>query len=134
MTIFKAITILILGVCIASSRHESKTRSSWIANNAMPDSIIMNMTCRTLLPPVENNPEVALTSKNTLKILNTIKPVTRAFTAMVAAKLVRVNMHPQGVFDNWPCTTVFDPSIANQAARSNKLKSAYQIMMNLKIY
>ena len=48
-----------------------------------------------LVPPVE--PKVcstevllALTSKNTLRILNlkTIKPVTRPFTAMVAAKLV----------------------------------------------
>jgi hypothetical protein len=27
--------------------------------------------------------EVALTFKNTLRILNTIKPVTKAFTAMV---------------------------------------------------
>ena len=61
------------------------TRASWTENNAMPDSIIMNITCWSLGPPVEINepnfrsPEVALT---TLRILNTIKHVTRAFTTM----------------------------------------------------
>ena len=88
-------------VCIA--RLVSTTRTSWMANNAIPDSIIMNITCRSLLPPVElNEPnvcstEVGLNSKNTWRILNTIKPVTRAFTAMDMAKPVRINVFSQGV-------------------------------------
>ena len=132
MTNCKAIRILV-GVCgtatAAATRLESKTRSSRIANNAIPDSIIMNTTCRNLVPPVEPNLEVvAFTSKNTLRILNTnytIKPVTRTFTAMDAAKLVRPNVFPQVLI--WLCTTVIDPSATSQLARGDKLKSAYQI-------
>ena len=98
----------------------------------IPDSIIVNMICWSLVPPVElNDPnvrstEVVFTSKNTL---NMIKPVTRIlFTAMDAAEHVRVNVFPQGALNNWPCTTVIDPSIASQLARGDKLESAYQIM------
>ena len=94
MTKFKAILIPVLGVCTGASRLESKTRSSWIANNAIPDSIIMNMACRSLVPPVDPNLDVALTSKNTLRILNTIKPVTSAFTVKDATKPVRFNVFP----------------------------------------
>jgi hypothetical protein len=88
-------------VCIA--RLVSTTRTSWMANNAIPDSIIMNRICRSLEPPVElNEPnvrstEVDLNSKNTLRIFKTIKQVIRAFTAMDVAKLVRVNVFSQGV-------------------------------------
>ena len=71
-----------------SSRQESTTRTSWMANNAIPDSIIMNMTDRSLVLPVASEPSAGLTSKNTFRILNTIKVVTRAFTAMDKAKLV----------------------------------------------
>ena len=107
-----------------------------MANNAIPDSIIKNMICRSLGPPVElNEPnvcstEVGLISKNTLRILNTIKPVTRAFTTMDAAKLVRVSVGPQ------LATTFSSSSIdvvlftVSQVARDDKLKSAYQ----MKIY
>ena len=65
-------------------------RTSWMANNAIPDSIIMNMIFRNLLPLVEPkvcSTEVGLTPV-ALRILNTIMPVIRAFTAMDAAKPV----------------------------------------------
>ena len=56
----------------------------------------MNMICRSLLvlPPVApkvRSTEVGFTSKNTLRILSTIKPVIRAFTAMDNAKLMIIN-------------------------------------------
>ena len=78
-------------VDVFNIRQESTTRTSWMANNAMPDSIIMNMICRSLVPPVGPkvlSTEVGLTSRNTLRILNTIKPVIRVFTAMDKVKLV----------------------------------------------
>ena len=108
------------------------TRTSWMANNAMPDSIIMNMIRRNLGPSVELNDSnvcsteearasvlSSLTSKNTVKILNTIKLVSRAFTTMDAAKAVRV----RGVLKGSPCS----PSAVSQVARGNKLISAYQM-------
>ena len=62
----------------------------------------MNRICRSLEPPPKldepnvRSTEVGLNSKNTLRILNRIKPVIRAFTAMDVVKLVRVNTFPQG--------------------------------------
>ena len=46
--------------------------------------------------------EVVLTStgKNTLRILNTIRPVTRVFTAIVATKAVRVNVFHQATVED----------------------------------
>ena len=76
------------------------TRTNWTANNAIPDSIITNIIRRSLVPPLVelNFPSelievtvVFLTPKNTLRILNTIKPVTRAFTAMDKTRLVTVS-------------------------------------------
>ena len=61
-----------------------------MANNAIPDSIIMNMICRNLVPSVEpkvRSTEVGLTPV-ALRILNTIMTVIRAFTVMDAAKPV----------------------------------------------
>jgi len=84
-----------------TDRRLITTRTSWMANNAIPDSITTNMICRSLVPPVA--PKVCsptevvvvfLTSMNTLRILNTIKPVTRVFTAMDAASAVRVTGEP----------------------------------------
>ena len=52
------------------------------------------MTEESLLPPVGPKVcpvEVGLTSRNTLKILYTIKPVTRAFTTMDAVRPVKDN-------------------------------------------
>ena len=92
-----------------------------MTSNVAPDSIMTNMICRKLAPPVE--PKVrsteglaALTSKNTLRILNTIKPVTRLFTTNVAAKLVVVT-EMQETFK----------SGTTQVARGYKLKSAYKM-------
>ena len=103
-----------------------------MANNAIPDSIIMNMICRSLGPPVDlNEPnvcwtEVALvTSKNTLRILNTIKPVIRAFTTVDAAKPVRASVSPQGAPKTPPSSIIIVPFVASQVARGDKLKSAY---------
>ena len=125
------------GVCGAARtpRMVITTRTSWMANNAIPDSITMNMICRSLAPPVElNKPnvrstEVVLTCKNTSRILNTIKPVTRAFTTMDAAKPVRIIVDPQGAVKNSSCFNDTAPSEASQVARGDKLKSAYQIKM-----
>ena len=85
----------------AGARKLKTMRRTWMANNAIPDSIIMNMICRSLVPPVvpEVRPtEVALTSKNTATILNTINPVTRALTAMVATIAVK---------NTWPVQAVW---------------------------
>ena len=80
-----------------------------MANNAIPDSIIMNtMTRRSLIPPVVpkvRSTEVGLaasglTSKNTLTILNTINPIARAFTAMDEVKAVRVTGYTQARSEN----------------------------------
>ena len=68
-----------------------------MTNNAMPDSIIMNMICRNLLPPYEpkvRSTEVGLTPV-ALRILNTIMAVIREFTAMDAAKPVINNVFGQ---------------------------------------
>ena len=107
------------------------TRTSWMANNPIPDSINMNMICWSLGPPVElNDPttEIALTSKNTSRILNTIKPVTRAFTTIDVTKPVRTRPIPQGALSNLSSSNIVDPSDASQAARGDKLlKSSYQV-------
>ena len=70
--------------------NASTTRTSWMANNAIPDSITMNMICRNLLLVVE--PKVRSTEVGiipvALRILNTIMPVTTEFTVMDAAKPV----------------------------------------------
>ena len=92
-----------------SGKMENTRRISWMANNAIPDSMIMNMTCRSLLPPVE--PKVRSAGVNTLKILNTIKPVTRAFTAMDAVRLVIIIADPQIAVENWFCTIVVAPIV-----------------------
>ena len=126
----------------SSSRLVITRRTSWMANNAIPDSIIMNTIYRSLGPPVDlNEPnvwstEVALTSKNTfkLRILNTIKPVTRAFTTMDEAKAVRTSVNPQGPVNGSPCLNVTAPSAASQVARSDKLKSAYQMKIDWLTY
>jgi hypothetical protein len=105
-----------------------------MANNAISDSIITNMTRRSLVPPVVpkvRSTEVvaALTSENTLRILNTIKPVTSVFTAMDRAKLVRVVGFPQEVSKNWSANIVA-PFVASQVAGGDKLKSAYQMRID----
>ena len=111
-------------------------RTSWMTNNTIPDSIIMNMICRSLVPPIElNEPNVrsaeeALTSKNTLRILSTVKPVTKAFETMDATKPVRASVFPQGAIRVSSSSIVFALSDASQTARGNKFNSAYQ----MKIY
>ena len=104
--------------------NASTIRTSWMANNAIPDSIIMNMICRYLLPPVEpkiRSTEVLGIARVTLRILNTIMPVTRVFTAMDAVKPVIINMFPEKLI-----VRMFPPKFAkletSQEARGNKLK------------
>jgi hypothetical protein len=98
-----------------------------MANNAIPDSIIMNRIFRSLPLPVElNEPndrstEVGLNSKNTSRILNTIKPVIRAFTAMDVAKAVRVIVFIQGAEVK---KSFSGPIDASQVAIDNKLRLA----------
>ena len=82
----------------------------------------MNMTCRSLEPSVEpNEPNVRSTEVG----LNTIMPVIRAFTAMDVAKLVIVNVFPQGAVTLMSCSNVNAPSDAIQIARCGTLESAY---------
>ena len=76
-------------VDVFNGRQESTKRTSWIANNVIPDSTIMNTICRSLVPLVDS--KVREDSKNTFRILNTIKAVIKAFTAMDKAKLVIIN-------------------------------------------
>ena len=96
----------------------------------MPDSIITNRIWRSLVlgKPKVRPIEVASESI-VLKILNTIKPVTKAFTAMEMNKAVTVNVTPQEVIINWTCTNSNEPNGASQVARGNKLKSIY-ILLN----
>ena len=80
-------------------------RINWMESNAIPDSIITNMICRYLArlavekPPKVGSTEVllvtALIFQNTLRILNTIKPVTRVFTAKDRTKLVGITTYSQ---------------------------------------
>ena len=88
----------------------SSMRTSWMTNNVIPDSIITNMIRRYVVV----SPVAALISKNSLMILNTIKPVARPFTAMVRVKLVVVS----GIQVAFKFGT-------SQVARRYKLKSAY---------
>ena len=130
-----------VGPTVNGFRLPITTRTSWMENNAIPDSIIMNMICRSLGPPVElNEPnarsiEVALlTSKNTLRILNTIKPVIRAFTTMDATKPVRSSGCTHGVSKISPFTIICAPLIASQVARGDKLTLAYQMKIDSLTY
>ena len=102
---FITATKLLATIKAGSSTHAAvgnnnpiTNRTSWITNNAIPDSIIMNMICRNLFklpPPVEpkvRSSEVGLIPV-ALRILNTIMPVIRIFTAMDAAKPVKNNVY-----------------------------------------
>ena len=122
-----------------SGRLVNTTRTSWMANNAIPDSITMNMICRSVVSLEFNVPnvcsiKVGLTFKNTLRIFNTINPVTRAFTAMDAAKPVRITGNPQGALVIPPCSNVAAPFDASQVARGYEFKSAYQMKIHLPTY
>ena len=131
MTMFKANERLGLVnpsdlVSSSSTRVVITTRTSWMANNATPDSINMNVICRSLLPPVDSEPN----GPNIARILNTIKPVTMAFTTMDAIEAVRTSSNPQGKDKISPFPIIDAPDAASQVARGDKLKSAYQ----MKIY
>ena len=78
------------------------TRSIWIANKVMPDSIMTKITERYFLPPMmpkdfSAEVEFCWTFWNALKILYTIKPVTRAFTAIEKTRLMLAAITPQRV-------------------------------------
>ena len=122
------------GSASTSSRLVNTTRASWMANNAIPDSIITDIMCWSMVFSVElpnvRSTEVDLTPLNTLRILNTIKPVTRAFVTMEATKPVRTNVIYQGAYNNWPCSTVTAPCDASQVAKVDKSISVYQIKLN----
>ena len=80
------------------------SRVNWIENNAIPDSISMMITdINVVFPSVRSSEVVALTSRNTLKILNTINPVTRAFTIMDMTSPVTTNVSPHTAVTTWPC-------------------------------
>jgi hypothetical protein len=76
------------------------SRATWIENNARPDSIIMNIIGRSLLPPMGPRvwPATGLVARYTSKILNAIKVVTRAFTAKDRAILIVVTAGAQAGF------------------------------------
>ena len=86
----------------------------------------MNMICRSVVPPVKliepnvRSNEVASglpVSHNTLRILKTIKPVTRAFTTMDAVRPVKINVSPQGAFKRLLFSIVIAPSDTSQVTR-----------------
>ena len=73
--------------------------------------------------------QVALTSKNTMKILNTIKPVTRVFTAIDRAESVRAIVNPHGSVIIWPCSNIDAPSApASQVTRLGCDKFSNQLI------
>ena len=71
------------------------SRTNWIENNAVPDSINTNIIARSVSPPVVpkiRSFEAALTSRNTSNSLNTINPITSAFTVMEMARIAPAKM------------------------------------------
>ena len=92
----KSLTVTKPVRCAAvTGTNPSTNQTTWIASNAIPDSIIKKMICRNLLPSVERKVcsiEVIGIAPVSLKILNTIMPVIRVFTAMEAAKPVENNV------------------------------------------
>ena len=77
-------------------------RTSWMANNAIPDPIIMHKIYR---------------NTESLKSLNAIKPVIRRFTAMDVAKPVKINVFPQEEITTMSCSIFTAPCDAIQVAR-----------------
>jgi hypothetical protein len=73
-----------------------------------------------------------------LRILNTIKPVTRVFTAMDAAKPVRVKLivAQKALILRRPFLNVYAPSPASVVARGDKMpvKSSYEMKIDLLTY
>ena len=92
----------------------------------MPDSIIMNMTDRSFLPPgrvpMDFSFEVGLTCWYTAKILRTIKPVARALTTKDRTRLVKNIVLPQLVGVAIPEDEKYHELLfVNQMPRSNSV-------------
>ena len=76
-----------------------------------------------MLPPVVHRIwsfKVVLTSRNTLKILNTIKPVTRALTLKDRVRANRVVEYPQLGTPSWSEEMCAEQLPASQVTKSNK--------------
>jgi hypothetical protein len=116
---------------VVPSEVLTTTRANWIENNTMADSIMTNMIDQSLLPPLmpkdfSSEVVVYLTSRNTLKILNTIKHITRAFTVIDMTRLVIASVLLSPETTNRPSTlnfgtTLIPPPI--QVARGNQFQS-----------
>jgi hypothetical protein len=94
-------------------------------NNTIPDSISTNMRDRSFLPlvaPTFPLSKGALTSRNTLKILKIIKPVTRAFTIKDIAMLVRIIGNSQSGYTVWPSKISNELQPTSQIAGGKQLK------------
>ena len=82
----------------------------------------------TPVEPKVHLTEVGLSSKNTLRILNTIKPVTMIFAAIDTTMPIRATMFHQVGIKFESCRNVLAPPPASdptsQVARGDKLKSA----------
>ena len=90
-------------------KDDFEYNSRWIENKIMLDSIITDMIEQCFFPPVAPKvycSEIGLTCRKTLKILNTIKPITRAFTLMDAPRSVKDNgkLHAGTYFVKLYCT------------------------------
>ena len=88
--------------------------------------------CRNLLSLVEPKfrlTEIGLTPV-ALRILNTIMPVARVFTAMDAAKPVINTVSGQSLEDPLLLTILPPKAAASQVAGGNKLKSDYQMKID----
>src|ERR1700678_977539 len=107
---------------------ETVSRDTWMANKAMPDSISMNIMDRSFLSPVAPSVcsfelYVPLTPRNTLKILNTTKPVTRAFTIMDRTSAVITITSPQYAATVCSCTIFHEPLLDTKVTTGKQLKS-----------
>ena len=85
------------------------------------------MTRRIVRPPAtpkdfSSKVVLALTSRNTLKILNTIKPVTRAFTLIDITRLAVVILVPQVAELMLPAVIKFPEAATNHVTTGDKLE------------
>ena len=79
------------------------------------------------MPKVRSNEVLVGIAPVTLRILNTIMPVTRVFTAIDVAKLVIYTVSVQWQLPATSMVLFSQKDAVSQVARGDKLKLAYQI-------
>src|ERR1700679_1005562 len=99
---------------------ETVSQANWMVNKAMPDSISMNIMGRSFPSPVAPNVcsfelYVALTPRNTLKILNTTKPDRTSAVVTITS--------PQYAATVCSCTIFHEPLLDTKVTTGKQLKS-----------